>query len=225
MRLQQKSGATRISIPISCRRQWWKRKKRKTWNSISSVKRLGWMEWFVMLDEYLELMRDFPSIVHYLGWFYNAPQGTNLFKLEVSELHEKNTCFLKTKTIKGQLCAKKSPAWFLCLTFFAKTQGCTAICFFLRIEHDIFLIDIHGLLLLMAEILHQLRLVVYPIIYRVSAPSQVVVWDGISEPINSTGSNYSRSLDMISPSQRHKASVRVSSDGNSPSYMAIVRIP
>ena len=33
------------------------------------------------------------------------------------------------------------------------------------------------LLLLMAEILHQLRLVVYPIVYRVSAPSQVVVWD------------------------------------------------
>ena len=30
-------------------------------------------------------------------------------------------------------------------------------------------------LLLMAEILHQFRLVVYPIIYRVSAPSQVVV--------------------------------------------------
>ncbi len=30
-------------------------------------------------------------------------------------------------------------------------------------------------LLLMAEILHQLRLVVYPIIYRVSAPSQVVI--------------------------------------------------
>ena len=29
----------------------------------------------------------------------------------------------------------------------------------------------------MAEILHQLRLVVYPIIYRVLAPSQVVVWD------------------------------------------------
>ena len=29
----------------------------------------------------------------------------------------------------------------------------------------------------MAEILHQLRLVVFPIIYRVSAPSQVVVWD------------------------------------------------
>ncbi len=29
-------------------------------------------------------------------------------------------------------------------------------------------------ILLMAEILHQLRLVVYPIIYRVSAPSQVV---------------------------------------------------
>ena len=29
----------------------------------------------------------------------------------------------------------------------------------------------------MAEILHQLRLVVYPIIHRVSAPSQVVVWD------------------------------------------------
>ena len=29
----------------------------------------------------------------------------------------------------------------------------------------------------MAEILHQLRLVVYPIIYRVSAPSQVVVSD------------------------------------------------
>ena len=31
----------------------------------------------------------------------------------------------------------------------------------------------------MAEIrqTHQLRLVVYPIIYRVSAPSQVVVWD------------------------------------------------
>ena len=29
----------------------------------------------------------------------------------------------------------------------------------------------------MAEILHQFRLVVYPIIYRVSAPSQVVVWD------------------------------------------------
>ena len=24
---------------------------------------------------------------------------------------------------------------------------------------------------------HQLRLIVYPIIYRVSAPSQVVVWD------------------------------------------------
>ena len=36
-------------------------------------------------------------------------------------------------------------------------------------------------LLLMAEILHQLRLVVYPIIYQVSAPSQVV-GDGISEP-------------------------------------------
>ena len=32
-------------------------------------------------------------------------------------------------------------------------------------------------ILLMAEILHQLRLVVFPIIYRVSAPSQVVVWD------------------------------------------------
>ena len=32
-------------------------------------------------------------------------------------------------------------------------------------------------ILLMAEILHQLRLVVYPIIYRVSAPSQVVVGD------------------------------------------------
>ena len=32
-------------------------------------------------------------------------------------------------------------------------------------------------MLLMAEILHQLRLVVFPIIYRVSAPSQVVVWD------------------------------------------------
>ena len=31
------------------------------------------------------------------------------------------------------------------------------------------------ILLLMAEILHQLRSVVYPIIYRVSAPSQVVV--------------------------------------------------
>ncbi len=30
------------------------------------------------------------------------------------------------------------------------------------------------LILLMAEILHQLRLVVFPIIYRVSAPSQVV---------------------------------------------------
>ena len=34
-----------------------------------------------------------------------------------------------------------------------------------------------SVLLLMAEILHQLRLVVFPIIYRVSAPFQVVVWD------------------------------------------------
>ena len=32
--------------------------------------------------------------------------------------------------------------------------------------------DSYGILLLMAEILHQLRLVVYPIIYRVSAPSK-----------------------------------------------------
>ena len=32
-------------------------------------------------------------------------------------------------------------------------------------------------IVLMAEILHQLRLVVYPIIYKVLAPSQVVVWD------------------------------------------------
>ena len=32
-------------------------------------------------------------------------------------------------------------------------------------------------ILLMEEILHQLRLVVYPIIYRVLAPSRVVVWD------------------------------------------------
>ena len=31
-----------------------------------------------------------------------------------------------------------------------------------------------GNILLMAELLHQLRLVVYPVIYRVSAPSQVV---------------------------------------------------
>ena len=37
-----------------------------------------------------------------------------------------------------------------------------------------------GILLLMAEILHQLRLVVYPIIYKVLAPSQVV--SRISEP-------------------------------------------
>jgi len=28
-----------------------------------------------------------------------------------------------------------------------------------------------------SEILHQLRLVVYPTIYKVLAPSQVVVWD------------------------------------------------
>ena len=33
------------------------------------------------------------------------------------------------------------------------------------------------MILLMAEILHQLRLVFFPIIYRVSAPSQVVLWD------------------------------------------------
>ena len=42
-------------------------------------------------------------------------------------------------------------------------------------------------ILLMAEILHQLRLVVFPIIYRVSAPSQVV-GNGISA-INSSGLN------------------------------------
>ena len=35
--------------------------------------------------------------------------------------------------------------------------------------------DMIMILLLMAEILHQLRLVVFPIIYRVSAPSQVVI--------------------------------------------------
>ena len=46
----------------------------------------------------------------------------------------------------------------------------------------------------MAEILHQLRLVVFPMIYRVSAPSQVVVWDfshqqynQVRQIINSSG--------------------------------------
>jgi len=34
----------------------------------------------------------------------------------------------------------------------------------------------------MEKILHQLRLVVYPIIYKVLAPSPQVVGDGISEP-------------------------------------------
>ena len=43
-------------------------------------------------------------------------------------------------------------------------------------SHECFAMN-YMALLLMAEILHQLSLVVFPIIYRVSAPSQVVVWD------------------------------------------------
>ena len=37
---------------------------------------------------------------------------------------------------------------------------------------------------------HQLRLVVYPIIYRVSAPSQVVVWDFSHQQYHSSGSSF-----------------------------------
>ena len=54
------------------------------------------------------------------------------------------------------------------------------------------------IILLMAEILHQLRLVVYPIIYRVSAPSQVV--SRISA-INSTKQN---AFSILSRATHHK---------------------
>ena len=53
----------------------------------------------------------------------------------------------------------------------------TEICIVKTFSKNLFLYTDVMIILLMVEFLHQLRLVVYPIIYRVLAPSQVVVWD------------------------------------------------
>ncbi len=52
-------------------------------------------------------------------------------------------------------------------------------------------------ILLMAEILHQFRLVVYPIIYRVSAPFQVVI--ARFQPSTSYDVSYHTNHSHISP--------------------------